>query len=152
MRSNELKELIRSYIKELASLKESEHSICTGYNTPKAFIKNTKSVNDLTDELSTVVGYNQVKPSNRWTVKLNENRYHNFKNHPAGTRKKLNICLREIKKCFKNIDFLIKIATKLKDDTGVSSDIYWKNVKENDIPEIFEHIATIYKKMERLTK
>jgi hypothetical protein len=52
----------------------------------------------------------------------------------------------------REIDFLTNISDKLKLEAGVSSDTYWNTVKERDIPEIYNRLSEIQRKLNRLTE
>lgn len=162
MKKSELKDLIRECLSELTQSSVEEDKLnqddsnpnleemtgtgaVAGYNTPFAFGKNDKKTKKTAEQL----GYKLVKEDEEL---LSEARYHNFRNHPMKEHAKLSLCLREVKKMLREIDFLTNISDKLKLEAGVSSEAYWNTIKERDIPEIYGRLKEIQNKLNRLTE
>lgn len=129
--------------------------------TPFAFSSNKSEYKNKSKKTAEQLGYKLVK-TNETNEKsdfsdpefelINEARYHNFRNHPMKEHAKLSLCLREVKKMLREIDFITNISDKLKMESGVSSSSYWNTIKERDIPEIFNRLKEIQVKLNRLTE
>jgi len=132
MKKYSLKHLLESenLAEELEEI--SGASAAGAYNTPFAFSKNKKgNVKAAESE-----GYTLAKNDNRNQIKYEStskliegrSRYLNFKESETYKKPsaKISFCIREIKKMIKEVNYLTKIGTKLKEETNSTPDLYWK--------------------------
>ena len=117
MSLSKLKEYIREIIKD--ELEEASTSAnVPGYQTPFAFSdpKKDKKKKKKRDLGST--GYDYV----------NEGRYHDYRNDESMTPKqKIGRSMREIRDSLNNLDKVVKMNVRLKNELNVDSRSYWKN-------------------------
>lgn len=101
-----------------------------GYATPFAFSGNSKGGKAKMKKTAEQLGYKLVKES-----KLNEakSRYRNFKDSEDIKKPsaKVSYLVREIKKMLKEVNFLTTLGKRLKMESGVDSQMYWKSVTED---------------------
>ena len=130
---DKLKEIIRELIKK--ELEEASTSAATpGYQTPYAFSdpKKDKKKKKKRDTGST--GYSYVS----------EGRYHQYRNDESMTPKqKIGRSMREIRDSLNNLDKLVKMNVRLKNELNVDSRSYWKNTHKalNKISERLVKLA-----------
>ena len=119
---DKLKEIILELIrKELAEVSVTGN-IDGGEGPPKtpyAFGKNRKKDKKKEDEISTnSTGYSKV----------NEGKYHDYRNDESMTPKqKIGKSMREIRDSLNELDKLVKMNVRLKNELNVDSRSYWKN-------------------------
>jgi len=119
MTKNNLRQYIRSCIKELMELDEiSQTGNVSGYNTPFAFGGKKKNDKKKEEEVSTnSTGYSIVK----------EGHYHNWRNDDSlSPKQKIGLSMREVRKSLDELNKLVKMNVKLKTELGVDSRDYWK--------------------------
>ena len=120
--NDKIKEIIRRLIR-----KEIEEASMTGNldggegppKTPYAFQTKPKSKKDKKKEkaITTASGY----------TKVNEGQYHNYRNDESMTAKqKIGLSMREVRDKLNELDKLVKINVRLKNELNVDSKTYWK--------------------------
>ena len=130
---DKLKEIIRELIKK--ELEEASTSAATpGYQTPYAFSdpKKDKKKKKKRDLGST--GYNYVS----------EGKYHDYRNDETlSPKQKIGRSMREIRDSLNNLDKLVKMNVRLKNELNVDSRSYWKNTHKalNKISERLVKLA-----------
>jgi hypothetical protein len=127
---SKLRERIQGYLlDEITSLEEASTTASAGgeYNTPKAFTKKKDGHKD-----PEVSGYKKV----------NEGKYHDYRNDESMTPKqKIGRSMREIRDSLNDLDKLVKMNVRLKNELNVNSQSYWKNTHK-----------ALYKISERLVR
>ena len=137
---DKLKEIIRELVK-----KELEEATTTGdiagYETPNAFTGGPGKGKKKKREISTnSTGYNVVK----------EGKYHNYRNDDSLTSKqKIGHSMREVRDALNEIDKLIKMNVRLKNELGVTSQSYWKRT-HSAMRKISERLVKIAHKVGKL--
>jgi hypothetical protein len=149
MASN-LKELVKNLIEEIEQEElELEEATTTssvdGYNTPNAFKKSDGTDEDDTTEDSFVDKINQSTGYKR----VNENRWLELKREESTPTQKLGKGISNIKKQLSEIETFLNWYSKLKKESGLSSDQYWKRTQKNlfRIRERLNNIATSITKL-----
>ena len=136
---DKLKEIIRELIKK--ELEEASTSAATpGYQTPYAFSgpKKDKKKKKKRDTGST--GYSYVS----------EGRYHQYRNDESMTPKqKIGRSMREIRDSLNNLDKLVKMNVRLKNELNVDSRSYWKNTHKA-LNKISERLVKLANKVGQL--
>ena len=136
---DKLKEIIRELIKK--ELEEASTSAATpGYQTPYAFSdpKKDKKKKKKRDTGST--GYSYVS----------EGRYHQYRNDESMTPKqKIGRSMREIRDSLNNLDKLVKMNVRLKNELNVHSRSYWKNTHKA-LNKISERLVKLANKVGQL--
>ena len=133
MSLSKLKEYIREIIKD--ELEEASTSAnVPGYQTPFAFSdpKKDKKKKKKRDLGST--GYNYVS----------EGKYHDYRNDETLTPKqKIGKSMREIRDSLNNLDKVVKMNVRLKNELNVDSSSYWKTTHKalNSISERLVKLA-----------
>ena len=115
---DKLKEIIRELIKK--ELDEASTSAATpGYQTPYAFTGKSAKGKKKKKKISTnSTGYNVVK----------EGKYHDYRNDESLTPKqKIGRSMREIRDSLNELNKLVKMNVRLKNELNVDSRSYWKN-------------------------
>ena len=135
-----LKEIIRELIK-----KELDEATTTGniagYETPNAFTGGPGKGKKKKKEISTnSTGYNVVK----------EGRYHNYRNDDTLTPKqKIGRSMREVRDSLLNLEGLVKMNVRLKNELNVDSRSYWKNTHKA-LNKISERLVKLANKVGQL--
>tara|TARA_B100000424_G_scaffold203252_1_gene160344 strand:- start:451 stop:897 length:447 start_codon:yes stop_codon:yes gene_type:complete len=116
------------------------------YNTPYAFGKKKKK--DIE-----VLGYKKVKESKFMTLAkttfLNERSYKEYKKDETYTSKqKVNNSIKEINSKLAKIERIVNQNIKLKSETGVDRNSYWKSTRSN-LQKIAERMARITERLRR---
>ena len=136
---DKLKEIIRELIKK--ELEEASTSAATpGYQPPYAFSdpKKDKKKKKKRDTGST--GYSYVS----------EGRYHQYRNDESMTPKqKIGRSMREIRDSLNNLDKLVKMNVRLKNELNVDSRSYWKNTHKA-LNKISERLVKLANKVGQL--
>jgi len=116
------------------------------YNTPYAFGNYN---------MRHVPGYSVVKKKkkSKFTESeiptgspVNESRYLDYKKDPRPAYKKINETIHEVNKSLKLIETMMSHSSKLKTESNVTTDMYWKKTKSN-INKITERINRIQNKL-----
>lgn len=116
---NKLREYIRTFVRELLKTNEiTQTGDIAGYNTPFAFSSKKKKDKDKEEEVATnSTGYEIVK----------EGRYHDWRNDATITPKqKIGRSMRETRDSLKELENIVRMNVKLKNEMGVDSRDYWK--------------------------
>jgi len=117
------------------------------YNTPNAFSKDAKEDENDVAETS---GYKKVKTESKFMrmakeTLLSEISYKDYKKDESATSKqKVNRAIREINSRLYKIEGFVNQNIKLKTETGVDSNRYWKSTRAN--------LQKISEKMNRLSE
>ena len=139
MSLSKLKEYIREIIKD--ELEEASTSAnVPGYQTPFGFSdpKNDKKKKKKRDLGST--GYNYVS----------EGKYHDYRNDETLTPKqKIGKSMREIRDSLNNLDKVVKMNVRLKNELNVDSRSYWKNTHKA-LNKISERLVKLANKVGQL--
>ena len=149
MTSN-LKELVKNLIEEIEQEElELEEATTTssvdGYNTPNAFKKSDGTDEEDTTQDSFVDKINQSTGYKR----VNENRWLDLKREESTATQKLGKGISNIKKQLSEIETFLNWYSKIKKESGLSSDQYWKRTQRNlfKIRERLNNIATTITKL-----
>ena len=142
---NKLDEMEKKYNEE----EEVEEANVTGggeaYDTPYAFGKKK-------DKDIEVLGYKKVKESKFMKLAkatLFERSYKDYKKDESFTSKqKVNNSIKEINSKLAKIERIINQNIKLKSETGVDRNSYWKSTRSN-LQKIAERMARITERLRR---
>ena len=115
---DKLKEIIRELIRKELS-EASVTGDIAGYQTPYAFTGKSAKGKKKKKKISTnSTGYNVVK----------EGKYHDYRNDESLTPKqKIGRSMREIRDSLNELNKLVKMNVRLKNELNVDSRSYWKN-------------------------
>ena len=137
---DKLKEIIRELIKK--ELEEASTSAATpGYQTPYAFSGGRKKDKKKKKKIATnSTGYSRV----------NEGRYHDYRNDDSlSPKQKIGRSMREIRDSLNNLDKLVKMNVRLKNELNVDSRSYWKNTHKA-LNKISERLVKLANKVGQL--
>ena len=141
-------EILRKYIREMVKQELKEASVTGNIDggegppkTPNAFGKNRKKDKKKEDEISTnSTGY----------TKVNEGKYHDYRNDDTMTPKqKIGRSMREVRDGLNNLEKLVKMNVRLKNELSVNSDSYWKNTHKA-LHKISERLVKLANKVGQL--
>tara|TARA_R100000951_G_scaffold114723_1_gene120622 strand:+ start:1989 stop:2408 length:420 start_codon:yes stop_codon:yes gene_type:complete len=123
-------------IDEVSSLEEASVTAnVPGYQTPYAFSKKKKGHKD-----PEVAGYKKV----------NEGKYHQYRNDETLTAKqKIGRSMREVRDGLANLEKLVKMNVRLKNELNVDSRSYWKNTNKA-LHKISERLVKLANKVGQL--
>ena len=121
-------ELLRKYIREIIKqeLKLQEASVTGAIDggegppkTPYAFQSKRKKDTEKESKIATnSTGYSKV----------NEGKYHDYRNDDSlNPKKKIGYSMREVRDKLNELDKLVKMNVRFKNEIGVDSSSYWKN-------------------------
>ena len=139
-RLDKLKEIIRELIKN-----ELEEASVTGnvagYETPMAFSGGRKKDKKKKKDISTnSTGYDVVK----------EGRYHDYRNDESlNPKQKIGRSMREVRDSLQQLEGLVKMNVKLKNELKVNSQSYWKNTHKA-LNKISERLVKLANKVGQL--
>ena len=134
---DKLKEIIRELVKK--ELEEATTSGATpGYQTPNAFTGGVGKGKKKKKEISTnSTGYNLVK----------EGKYHDYRNDDTlSAKQKIGRSMREVRDGLNNLEKLVKMNVRLKNELKVNSGSYWKNT-HNALHKISERLVKLANKV-----
>ena len=134
---SKLRERIQEYLlDEISSMEEASTSAnVPGYNTPYAFSKKKNGHED-----PEVSGYKKV----------NEGKYHQYRNDESLTAKqKIGRSMREVRDGLNNLEKLVKMNVRLKNELNVNSGSYWKNTHKA-LHKISERLVKLANKVGQL--
>ena len=137
---DKLKEIIRELIRN--ELAEATTSGATpGYQTPNAFTGGTGKGKKKKKEISTnSTGYNVVK----------EGKYHDYRNDESlSPKQKIGRSMREVRDSLQQLEGLVKMNVKLKNELKVNSQSYWKNTHKA-LNKISERLVKLANKVGQL--
>ena len=139
MSLDKLKEFIREIIKD--ELEEASTSAATpGYQTPMAFSGGRKKDKKKKKDIANAAGYDIVK----------EGRYHDYRNDDTlSPKQKIGRSMREIRDSLNNLDKLVKMNVRLKNELNVDSRSYWKNTHKA-LNKISERLVKLANKVGQL--
>ena len=129
---NKLRELIRKLIqKELAEASSTATAGNIHYKTPYAFKKNKKGKK----KKKAGYGGGSYQPTigtDNFLAKdpklRNEGKYHDFRNDDSlTTKQKIGMAMRETRDSLKNLEKIVDMNLRLKNELNVDSRDYWKN-------------------------
>ena len=143
-------ELLRKYIREIIKqeLKLQEASATGAIDggegppkTPYAFQSKRKKDKEKENKIATnSTGYSKV----------NEGKYHDYRNDESLTAKqKIGYSMREVRDKLNELDKLVKMNVRLKNEVGVNSTDYWKNT-HNAMKKISERLVKLANKVGQL--
>ena len=119
-------EILRKYIREMVKEELKEASVTGNIDggegppkTPYAFQSKRKKDKEKENKIATnSTGYSKV----------NEGKYHDYRNDESLTAKqKIGYSMREVRDKLNELDKLVKMNVRLKNEIGVDSTSYWKN-------------------------
>ena len=137
---DKLKEIIRELIK-----KELDEASVTGdiagYQTPYAFSGGRKKDKKKKKKIATnSTGYSKV----------NEGRYHDYRNDDTlSPKQKIGRSMREIRDSLNELNRLVKMNVRLKNELNVDSRSYWKNTHKA-LNKISERLVKLANKVGQL--
>jgi len=162
MKLSELKNAIQEIIKEKLSVDEmTVTGNVAGYNTPFAFSKNSKG----NVKAAEMVGYKLVKEliqqvmaemaleeeNKKSDLKEGRGRYYNLREHPMKAPSKVSVMIQEVNKMLKEIEYLTDLNIRLKKESNVGPDMYWKRTNEH-FRSINERMKRVSRKLEYLKR
>lgn len=147
---SKLKSLVRELMKEIEQeeMELDEMSVTAnvaGYNTPNAFKKTDGTDEDETtddsfvDKINTSTGYTRV----------NENRWVALKREESSPNQKIGKGISTIKNQLSEIETFLNWYSKIKNESGLSRDAYWKRTHRN-LQSIRERLMNISEKIRGL--
>ena len=141
---DKLKEIIRELIKKELAEASVTGNIDGGEGPPKtpyAFRGKRKKDKDKENKISTnSTGY----------TKVNEGKYHDYRNDESLTPKqKIGRSMREVRDGLNNLEKLVKMNVRLKNELSVNSDSYWKNTHKA-LHKISERLVKLANKVGQL--
>lgn len=132
---DKLKEIIRELIKNELD-EASVTGDIAGYQTPYAFGGGRKKDKKKKKKIATnSTGYSKVT----------EGKYHNYRNDESmNPKQKIGRSMREIRDSLNELDKLVKMNVRLKNELNVDSRSYWKNTHKalNKISERLVKLAS----------
>ena len=137
---DKLKEIIRELIKK--ELEEASTSAnVPGYQTPYAFSGGRKKDKKKKKKIATnSTGYSSV----------NEGRYHDYRNDDTlSPKQKIGRSMREIRDSLNELNRLVKMNVRLKNELNVDSRSYWKNTHKA-LNKISERLVKLANKVGQL--
>tara|TARA_A100001011_G_C14258025_1_gene820986 strand:+ start:969 stop:1397 length:429 start_codon:yes stop_codon:yes gene_type:complete len=137
---DKLKEIIRELIRsELAEASTS--SATPGYQTPMAFSGGRKKDKKKKKDISTnSTGYDVVR----------EGKYHDYRNDESlSPKQKIGRSMREIRDSLNELNKLVKMNVRLKNELKVDSRSYWKNTHKA-LNKISERLVKLANKVGQL--
>ena len=137
---DKLKEIIRELIR--SELEEASTSSATpGYQTPMAFSGGRKKDKKKKKDISTnSTGYDVVR----------EGKYHDYRNDESlSPKQKIGRSMREVRDGLQNLEKLVKMNVKLKNELKVNSQSYWKNTHKA-LNKISERLVKLANKVGQL--
>ena len=137
---DKLKEIIRELIRKELS-EASVTGDIAGYQTPYAFTGKSAKGKKKKKKISTnSTGYNVVK----------EGKYHDYRNDESMTPKqKIGRSMREVRDGLNNLEKLVKMNVRLKNELNVNSGSYWKNTHKA-LHKISERLVKLANKVGQL--
>ena len=137
---DKLKEIIRELIRN--ELEEASTSSATpGYQTPMAFSGGRKKDKKKKKDISTnSTGYDVVR----------EGKYHDYRNDESlSPKQKIGRSMREIRDSLNELNKLVKMNVRLKNELNVNSQSYWKNTHKA-LNKISERLVKLANKVGQL--
>tara|TARA_R100001443_G_scaffold63241_2_gene73071 strand:+ start:163 stop:591 length:429 start_codon:yes stop_codon:yes gene_type:complete len=137
---DKLKEIIRELIRKELS-EASVTGDIAGYQTPYAFTGKSAKGKKKKKKISTnSTGYNVVK----------EGKYHDYRNDDTlSPKQKIGRSMREIRDSLNELNKLVKMNVRLKNELNVDSRSYWKNTHKA-LNKISERLVKLANKVGQL--
>ena len=141
-------EILRKYIREMVKEELKEASVTGNIDggegppkTPYAFQGKRKKDKEKEDKIATnSTGYK----------KISEGKYHDYRNDDTLTAKqKIGRSMREVRDGLNNLEQLVKMNVKLKNELNVDSRSYWKNTHKA-LHKISERLVKLANKVGQL--
>ncbi len=108
----------------------------------KGGVKGIQSVNR--------VGVSKAKQVSKKLENVNEGKYHDYRNDESLTPKqKIGYSMREVRDKLNELDKLVKMNVRFKNEVGVDSSSYWKNT-HNAMKKISERLVKLANKVGQL--
>ena len=96
------------------------------------------------------VGVSQAKQVDQKIENVTEGKYHDYRNDESLTPKqKIGMSMREVRDKLNELDKLVKMNVRLKNEVGVNSTSYWKNT-HNAMKKISERLVKLANKVGQL--
>jgi len=96
------------------------------------------------------VGVSQAKQVDQKIESVTEGKYHDYRNDESLTAKqKIGYSMREVRDKLNELDKLVKMNVRLKNEVGVNSTSYWKNT-HNAMKKISERLVKLANKVGQL--
>ena len=96
------------------------------------------------------VGVSQAKQVDQKIENVTEGKYHDYRNDESLTAKqKIGYSMREVRDKLNELDKLVKMNVRLKNEVGVNSTSYWKNT-HNAMKKISERLVKLANKVGQL--
>ena len=96
------------------------------------------------------VGVSQAKQVDKRLENVNEGHYHDYRNDESLTAKqKIGYSMREVRDKLSELDKIVKMNVRLKNEVGVDSTTYWKNT-HNAMKKISERLVKLANKVGQL--
>ena len=96
------------------------------------------------------VGVSKAKQVDKKIESVSEGRYHDYRNDESLTAKqKIGMSMREVRDKLNELDKLVKMNVRLKNEVGVNSTDYWKNT-HNAMKKISERLVKLANKVGQL--
>jgi hypothetical protein len=156
LNKKQLKELIKEIIKEELLDEMSTTGATPGYMTPNAFSGGKvkwRGGEYGTDSMPNPHERDVDEVDEEDPAKLDEaySRYRRFKESAAYKKapSKVSYVVMEIKKMLKEVDYLVNISNKLKQESDVTTDAMW-NRTSKDLMEIDQYVQEISRKAKDL--
>ena len=137
MKKSKFIEIIKKLIEREKKIKEASTTVSAGgsYMTPKAFTKKKGGHKD-----PDVFDYEKV----------NEGKYHDYRNDETLTpRQKIGHSMREVRNALGELNKLIEMNVRLKNELNVDSRSYWKNTHKA-LGKISERLVKLANKVGKL--
>ena len=141
-------EILRKYIREMVKLELKEASVTGNIDggegppkTPYAFQSKRKKDKEKENKIATnSTGYK----------KISEGKYHDYRNDDTLTSKqKIGRSMREVRDSLYQLEGLVKMNVKLKNELNVDSRSYWKNTHKA-LHKISERLVKLANKVGQL--
>ena len=142
--------VLEKYIRQLIKKELKEVSVTGGIDggegppkTPYAFQTKKKRKKDKKKE-------NEISTNSTGYKKVNEGRYHDYRNDDTLTPKqKIGRSMREVRDGLNNLEKLVKMNVRLKNELKVNSGSYWKNTHKA-LHKISERLVKLANKVGQL--
>ena len=140
-------EILRKYIRELIQQELDEASVTGAIDggegppkTPYAFSGGRKKDKDKKKKITQAAEYSKV----------HEGKYHNYRNDESMTPKqKIGLSMREVRDSLNQLEGLVKMNVRLKNELNVNSQSYWKNTHKA-LHKISERLVKLANKVGQL--
>ena len=113
--------------------------------------KDDREIEKYIDIMADLMKWMQTQLKNpRFNESINEGKYHDYRNDESMTPKqKIGRSMREIRDSLNNLDKLVKMNVRLKNELNVNSQSYWKNTHKA-LNKISERLVKLANKVGQL--